>query len=119
MSILQKVRNLLRFLWSMSVLVSLAIAFFSAAIAAQQPKINYVYDDLGRLVRVIDENGNAATYHYDAVGNLLRITRESGVPATAAVSVVSPSSWNRGTNTTVTIAGHNLFCSSVSAILPG
>ncbi len=30
--------------------------------------INYVYDDLGRLVAVIDKDGNAATYAYDAVG---------------------------------------------------
>ncbi len=41
---------------------------------AQEPKITYLYDDLGRLVRVIDENGDAATYHYDAVGNVLSIT---------------------------------------------
>jgi YD repeat-containing protein len=103
----------------MTLFVSLAIAFSSAPLDAQQPKINYVYDDLGRLVRVIDENGNAATYHYDAVGNLLRIARETGVPTTAAVSAVSPSSWNRGTSTTVTITGYNLFCSSVTAATAG
>ena len=103
----------------MTLFVSLAIAFSSAPLAAQQPKINYVYDDLGRLVRVIDENGNAATYHYDAVGNLLRITRETGVPTTAVVSSVSPSSWNRGTNITVAITGYNLSCSSVTAATAG
>jgi YD repeat-containing protein len=103
----------------MILMISLTIAFFSAPLSAQQPKINYVYDDLGRLVRVIDENGNAATYHYDSVGNLLRITRETGVPTTAVVSSVSPSSWNRGTNITVAITGYNLSCSSVTAATAG
>jgi YD repeat-containing protein len=82
--------------------------------SAQQSKINYVYDDLGRLVRVIDEGGNAATYHYDAVGNLLRITRESSVPTTTVVTSLSSSSWNRGTTGTVSINGYNLSCSSVT-----
>src|SRR5580704_7033004 len=37
--------------------------------------VKYVYDELGRLVQVIDvQSGNSATYHYDAVGNLLSIT---------------------------------------------
>jgi YD repeat-containing protein len=43
-------------------------------------EIAYVYDELDRLVRVVREDGEAATYQYDAVGNLLSITRTSGVP---------------------------------------
>ena len=123
MPIVRNVKNCLSYTGvmdgRMTLFVSLAIVFSYNSISAQQPKINYVYDDLGRLVRVIDENGNAATYHYDVVGNLLRITRETGVPTTPVVSAVSPSSWNRGTNTTVAIAGYNLFCSSVTAETPG
>jgi YD repeat-containing protein len=88
-----------------TLLIPLFIGFSTFLFAAQQARINYIYDDLGRLARVIDENGNAATYHYDAVGNLLRITRETGVPTTAAVSGLSSSSWNRGTTTTITITG--------------
>ena len=38
----------------------------------------YIYDDLGRLVQVVDGQGNVATYTYDAVGNLLSITRSTG-----------------------------------------
>jgi len=44
-------------------------------LAAQEQKVIYLYDDLGRLVRVIDENNECATYEYDAVGNILSITR--------------------------------------------
>ena len=35
--------------------------------------MNYAYDALGRLVGVVDQNGNWAVYNYDAVGNLLSI----------------------------------------------
>ena len=119
MLILRKAKDLVHFIRPILVVVFLTFAFLSAPLSAQQPKINYVYDDLGRLVRVIDGNGNTATYHYDAVGNLLRITRETGVPSTTVVSAVSPSSWNRGTNFTVTITGYNLYCSSVTAATAG
>lgn len=39
------------------------------------PSIHYVYDDLGYLTAVIDQQGNVATYRYDAVGNILGIGR--------------------------------------------
>jgi YD repeat-containing protein len=44
-----------------------------------QGAVRYVYDDLGRLVGVIDASGDAAAYLYDAAGNLLGITR---IPST-------------------------------------
>ena len=46
--------------------------------------IVYLYDDLGRLVRVIRDDGEAASYYYDAVGNILQVTRESGVNQSGA-----------------------------------
>ena len=57
-------------LWAAVLLVSPALA------SADQAR--YIYDDLGRLVQVIDGQGNVATYNYDAVGNLLSITRNTG-----------------------------------------
>ncbi len=63
--------------------------------------INYVYDELGRLVSAIDQNGNAATYAYDAVGNLLSISRQDQTQA--AIIQFSPASGSVGA--TVTIYG--------------
>lgn len=63
--------------------------------------INYVYDELGRLVSAIDQNGNAATYSYDAVGNLLSISRQDQTQA--AIIRFSPASGSAGA--TVTIYG--------------
>jgi YD repeat-containing protein len=50
--------------------------------------VTYVYDDLGRLVSVVDQTGAGANYKYDAVGNLLSITRETPV----AISSITPTS---------------------------
>ncbi len=75
--------------------------------------IVFLYDKLGRLVRAIRPDGEAATWHYDAVGNMLRITRESGMPQTPQVTAVSPSGGGRGTTATITITGFNLSCAVV------
>jgi YD repeat-containing protein len=47
------------------------------SLRAQSGTIRYIYDELGRLVGVIDGSGDAAIYHYDASGNLLSITRST------------------------------------------
>jgi hypothetical protein len=55
--------------------------------------IHYVYDDLGRLSRVIDEaTGECAVYEYDAVGNILAIARETNCLRAPTVNppVVAP-----------------------------
>ena len=81
--------------------------------------VSYVYDDLGRLVRVIRENGAAATYHYDAVGNLLQIIRETGIPQVSVVTAVSTSTGDRGTTVSITITGFNFLGGSLSVTAPG
>ena len=61
--------------------VCAALSFLSPIIltlaASAQSPVRYVYDESGRLVGVIDTNGDAAAYNYDAVGNLLSITRST------------------------------------------
>jgi YD repeat-containing protein len=62
-----------------AVLMILGACLLGAGLCAQSNSpVQYFYDDLGRLVKVVDQNGNVAGYQYDAVGNLLSITR-SGV----------------------------------------
>lgn len=86
-------------------LCALLLAFATPASA----DIRYLYDELGRLVRVIREDGEAGSYHYDAVGNILSITRESGVAQTTTVSSTSTSSVARGSTIVLTISGANLI----------
>ncbi len=63
--------------------------------------ITNIYDELGRLIAVIDPAGEKATYTYDAVGNLLSITRSSA--AQIAILEFTPNKAPIGA--TVTIYG--------------
>jgi len=63
--------------------------------------VTYAYDELGRLIAVVDNSsGAAAQYNYDAVGNLLSITHP-----TAAVSIFTFTPNDGGTGLSVTIYG--------------
>ena len=82
----------------------LLLGFFIAN--AEEAK--YIYDELGRLYQVIDEQGNAATYNYDAVGNLLSITRSTGITG-PQITTISPDNAFGGETVNVAISGNNLI----------
>lgn len=44
---------------------------------AQAASVQYVYDELGRLVAAIDPAGDTVIYAYDAAGNLVSVSRNS------------------------------------------
>ena len=83
---------------SPALFVLLTVIVVAASLAAQGT-IRYIYDELGRLVGVIDANGDAAAYHYDAVGNLLSITRSTAT--TVAIIEVTPDGGPVGQTVTV------------------
>ena len=51
----------------------------------------YYYDELGRLIGVVDGQNNAAVYQYDEVGNLLKIDRFT-TTGTVGIFFVTPES---------------------------
>jgi YD repeat-containing protein len=53
-------------------LVTMLLASPPQLVAAD---ISYVYDNLGRVLAVIDPASDTAVYQYDVVGNLTGITR--------------------------------------------
>ena len=77
------------------------IVVLAGCAMAQTPEISYIYDELGRLVAVVDPTGDTAIYAYDAVGNLLSITRHSS----STVSVITFTPTSGPVATTVTIYG--------------
>lgn len=86
-------------LWLLAcVLVTLPLAW-PTSIHADQAQ--YFYDELGRLVGVVDGQGNAAVYNYDAVGNLLSIQRFTSGTSGIGIFVVAPNSARVGTNVTI------------------
>jgi YD repeat-containing protein len=79
--------------------LSLCVAVLVRAASAQQPAIQYAYDELGQLVAVVDQDGNAAIYVYDAVGNILSIQRvdPASLPGRVAITAVIPAKGKAGT----------------------
>jgi YD repeat-containing protein len=82
-------------------LVLLVIGLTTDAGATPQPSVFYVYDELNRLIGVIDQDGNTASYTYDAVGNILRIERLDAAGSHVAITLVSPARGKAGTSVQV------------------
>jgi YD repeat-containing protein len=72
----------------------LLLAALLLAPPGRAQEIRYLYDELNRLVGVVDQEGNAAEYIYDNLGNLLQIKRFNVDPSAAvSITLVYP---NRG-----------------------
>lgn len=72
--------------------VILIVAALSLPPALLADQAQYYYDELGRLVGVVDGQGDAAVYNYDAVGNLLSIQRFTSSGGGVGLFFVAPAS---------------------------
>lgn len=80
----------------------------------------YDYDALGRLVRVIDDQGRVTEYVYAAAGNILQVTVSgAGSAQPPAVASASPTSVRRGETAAFEITGTNLTGAQVATPDPG
>jgi YD repeat-containing protein len=79
--------------------------------------ISYIYDEAGRLVGVIDQNGNSATYNYDAVGNVLSIAR--GTAAQPSLINFTPKSGPVGASVTIRGSGFSSTAASNTVTFAG
>jgi YD repeat-containing protein len=95
-----------------TILVVLACAHL---LRAQTQPIQYYYDDLGRLVTMVDSSGNVVTYVYDAVGNILQITRSTVTPGSLAIFDFNPERGPVGLS--VTIRGQGFSATESSDIV--
>ena len=85
------------------VALALCVGSSLGVASAQSPAVQYAYDELGRLVAVVDQDGNTAIYVYDAVGNLLSIQRvdASTLPERVAITALVPGKGKAGTTVSV------------------
>lgn len=90
-----------------TLLLSLA---WPITISADQAQ--FVYDELGRLLGVVDGQGNVATYEYDQVGNLLSISHDS--VTTPVIATSTTGSADLGTTTTLVLTGTGLWPATVT-----
>jgi YD repeat-containing protein len=77
--------------------------------------IQYVYDELNRLVSVIDGSGDAAHYTYDKVGNITSIVRAGST--SVSISEFTPNGGPIGS--TVTIYGTGFSTTSPNTVTFG
>jgi YD repeat-containing protein len=82
-------------------------------LAAQE---RYDYDALGRLIRVIDDQGRVTEYVYDPAGNLLQVITggAGGAAQTPTVASTNPNAVRRGETRTIAIAGSGFIGAHVS-----
>lgn len=99
--------------WSLALLLGL---FACATFAAQE---RYDYDGLGRLIRVIDEQGRVTEYVYDAAGNILQVIAGTGGVQAPAITAISPNLIRRGETKSMQINGTGLIGAQVGISDPG
>lgn len=106
-------------LWRKAVIAFSVISLLLHVGESGADRVKYMYDDGGRLYRVIDESGEVATYNYDAVGNITGIERGTVELLAPQISGISPESFVQGTTSDVVITGANLAASSLMIDNPG
>lgn len=75
------------------------VLFLLCPILPAAAAIQYFYDDIGRLVLVVNHDGSAITYEHDANGNLTATTHWAG--STPIVATFSPAAGIAGAQVTV------------------
>lgn len=71
--------------------------------------VSYIYDELGRVVGIVDQAGNSGAYSYDSVGNVLSISRKTSTQI--ALVEFTPNSGPTGTTVTLYGAGFSATAS--------
>ena len=84
----------------------LALLCFATPVAADT--VQYVYDELGRLIAVVRLGGETTRYTYDEVGNIVSVSRQSS----SQVSIVAFTPERGQTGDTVTIYGTGFSASA-------
>jgi YD repeat-containing protein len=100
-------------IWIGVLAVLLTLMLVSTSRAQSTSPVQYFYDGLGRLTKVVDQSGNIANYHYDAVGNLLSITR-STLPANNGLAILSFTPQQGPVGQAVTIQGQGFSTTASS-----
>ena len=81
-----------------NITVLLVVGVLCLPVAPSADTAQYFYDELGRLVGVVDGSGDAAVYVYDEVGNLLRIDRFATGGTGIGIFLVAPGKGLVGAN---------------------
>jgi YD repeat-containing protein len=109
-----------------AIVVAVASALLFAALSpahaqAPLPPIHYVYDELNRLIAVIDRDNGAARYVYDAAGNIVAIERfdVADIPGPVGITFVAPGKGKIGATVVIYGKGFGSSAAQVSVTFNG
>jgi YD repeat-containing protein len=75
----------------------------------------YDYDALGRLIRLIDEQGRITEYIYDAAGNLVQVVRADAPIVAPIIAAITPGMIRVGQTRQIRLSGTDLIGARVSS----
>jgi YD repeat-containing protein len=96
-----------------------SVILLCGAFCAHAAQERYDYDGLGRLIRVIDEQGRVTEYVYDPAGNILQVIAGQGGAQGPAATAISPNTIRRGETKAVQITGTGFAGAQLGAADPG
>ncbi|HEY7889254.1 MAG TPA: IPT/TIG domain-containing protein, partial [Steroidobacteraceae bacterium] len=99
---------------TLAVLAALACALSFPASATTY----YTYDNLGRVIQVVESDGTTTQYTYDADGNITSITRTAGT-STFSIGSISSSTGAAGSSVTITGTGFSSIASQDTVAFDG
>ena len=99
-------------LWMLACAIFAASLFSIGSAELNAGQERYDYDELGRLIRVIDEQGRVTSYVYDAAGNLLLVVR-GDTGQTPGVLSIAPDTVRIGSTRRIQVTGTGLIGTSV------
>ncbi|MDA8079239.1 MAG: RHS repeat protein [Nitrospiraceae bacterium] len=71
--------------------------------------VQYIYDNLGRLIMTVSGSGTKIIYGYDAAGRVISVTRTSENQQAPVLTGINPQNAFIGTQVSLTISGSNLL----------
>lgn len=90
-------------------LIGLFLLFSLCANPVFSDTVNYIYDNLGRLVMTVSSSGAVVVYDYDQAGNLISATRTTTNNQPPVLTGITPSQSFIGTEISITLTGSNLL----------
>jgi YD repeat-containing protein len=71
--------------------------------------VNYIYDNLGRLVMAVSSNGTLIVYDYDQAGHIISTTRTTANSSLPVITGITPQQVFIGSALSITVTGNNLL----------
>lgn len=98
---------------NVAAVAALSFTLLTSCFGQELASFSYLYNDSGRLIKIIDFAGNEVDYTYDSVGNILQVTRTTA-PGSSSLAILNFTPQTGTAGTVVTIQGQNFSTTAAS-----